>query len=149
KIDQVMIKEMLDNNAVGQYAAAVRLIESTYFVPVIIVSSIFPSLVNIKHDKNKFNKRIEILYVTLFWASLLITAFLFANREWLVLTLFGSDYSESVKIFGWLSIMLPVVAISAVHGKWLLIENLVSFNLYYTFFAATLNVCLNIIFIPK
>lgn len=149
KIDQIMIKEMLDNNAVGQYAAAVRLIESTYFVPVIIVSSIFPSLVNIKHDKNKFNKRIEILYVTLFWASLLITAFLFANREWLVLTLFGSDYSESVKIFGWLSIMLPVVAISAVHGKWLLIENLVSFNLYYTFFAATLNVCLNIIFIPK
>ena len=149
KIDQVMIKEMLDNNAVGQYAAAVRIIESTYFVPVIIVSSIFPSLINVKHDKSKFNKRIEILYSTLFWASLLITAFLFSNREWIVLTLFGSDYSESIKIFGWLSIMLPVVAISAVHGKWLITENLVRFNLYYTFFAAILNVFLNIIFIPK
>ena len=32
KIDQVMIKEMIDSEAVGQYAAAVRLSEAMVFL---------------------------------------------------------------------------------------------------------------------
>ena len=41
KIDQVMIKEMLDSEAVGQYAAAVRLSEAWYFIPVVVSASLF------------------------------------------------------------------------------------------------------------
>ena len=36
RIDQVMIKEMLNAEAVGQYAAAVRLSEAWYFIPMAI-----------------------------------------------------------------------------------------------------------------
>ena len=48
KIDQVMIKEMLGAEAVGQYAAAVRLSEVWYFIPIIIASSLFPAIVILK-----------------------------------------------------------------------------------------------------
>ena len=48
KIDQVMIKEMLDSEAVGQYAAAVKLSEAWYFIPMVIASSLFPAIINAK-----------------------------------------------------------------------------------------------------
>jgi len=51
KIDQVMIKEMLNAEAVGQYAAAVRLSETWYFIPMAISSSLFPAILNAKKDK--------------------------------------------------------------------------------------------------
>ena len=35
KIDQVMLKEMLNTKAVGIYAAAVKLCEAWYFVPTV------------------------------------------------------------------------------------------------------------------
>lgn len=48
KIDQVMIKEMLNAEAVGQYAAAVRLSEAWYFIPMVIIPSLFPAIINAK-----------------------------------------------------------------------------------------------------
>jgi len=53
KIDQVMIKEMLGSEAVGQYAVAVRLSELWYFIPMIVVSSLFPAIINAKEISEK------------------------------------------------------------------------------------------------
>ena len=44
KIDQVMLKEMLDAKAVGVYAAAVKLCEAWYFVPGVIAASLYPAI---------------------------------------------------------------------------------------------------------
>jgi O-antigen/teichoic acid export membrane protein len=54
KIDQVMIKEMLDSEAVGQYAAAVRMSEVWYFIPVVISSSLFPAIINAKKSVKNY-----------------------------------------------------------------------------------------------
>jgi O-antigen/teichoic acid export membrane protein len=51
KIDQVMIKEMLGAEQVGHYAAAVRLSEAWYFVPMAITSSVFPAIINAKKKR--------------------------------------------------------------------------------------------------
>jgi O-antigen/teichoic acid export membrane protein len=48
KIDQIMLGEMIGKKAVGTYAAAVRLSEIWYFIPVAIASSVFPAIVNSK-----------------------------------------------------------------------------------------------------
>ena len=60
KIDQVMIKHMIGEEAVGFYAAAVRLCEAWYFIPVTICNSIFPAIVNAKNVSEEFynNRRI-------------------------------------------------------------------------------------------
>ena len=57
KIDQVMIKHLIDDNAVGIYAAAVKVSEIWYFIPVVIASSLFPAIIN----SRKIN---EVLYET-------------------------------------------------------------------------------------
>ncbi|MGB5850444.1 MAG: flippase, partial [Ignavibacteriaceae bacterium] len=48
KIDQVMIKNMLNSEEVGYYAAAVRLSEAWYFIPIALTNSLFPAIINAK-----------------------------------------------------------------------------------------------------
>ncbi|MDW8002825.1 MAG: flippase [Deltaproteobacteria bacterium] len=60
RIDQVMIKEMLGDREVGLYSAAVRMSEICYFIPVIVVSSIFPKIVEFKNNSQQlYHERLE------------------------------------------------------------------------------------------
>ncbi len=54
KVDQVMIMEMMDAEAVGQYAAAVRISEAWYFIPMVIASSLFPAIINAKSKARSY-----------------------------------------------------------------------------------------------
>ncbi len=45
RIDQVMLGEMAGSEEVGVYAAAVRIAEAWYFIPVAVCSSVFPGIV--------------------------------------------------------------------------------------------------------
>jgi len=63
KIDQIMLGEMIGKKAVGTYAAAVRLSEIWYFIPVAIASSVFPSIVKSKELGEKiYNMRMQKFY---------------------------------------------------------------------------------------
>ncbi len=73
KIDQVMIKEMLDSEAVGQYAAAVRLSEAWYFIPMVIASSLFPAIINAKKQSEElYYARLQKLYDLMVWMAIAI-----------------------------------------------------------------------------
>jgi O-antigen/teichoic acid export membrane protein len=52
KIDQLMIKYLLDNESVGYYAAAIRVSELFYFIPSLITQSVFPKIVEEKEKGN-------------------------------------------------------------------------------------------------
>ena len=54
KVDQIMLKELLTVSDVGQYAAAVVLSESWYFVPTVIIASIFPKLMRKRKNLIKY-----------------------------------------------------------------------------------------------
>ena len=63
KIDQIMLGEMIGKKAVGTYAAAVRLSEIWYFIPMAIASSVFPSIVKSKQlDEQIYKKRMQKFY---------------------------------------------------------------------------------------
>ena len=47
KIDQVMLKEMLDAKAVGVFAAAVKLCEAWYFVPGVVAASATRTIIKV------------------------------------------------------------------------------------------------------
>ena len=44
RIDQIMIKNMINDEAVGYYSSAVRLCEAWYFIPVTLCNSLFPAI---------------------------------------------------------------------------------------------------------
>lgn len=71
KVDQVLIKNMLDVKEVGYYAAAVRLSESWYFIPVAISNALFPAIVNAKNiSKELYLSRLQKLYDILAWIAI-------------------------------------------------------------------------------
>ena len=73
KIDQIMIQSMLGNAEVGQYAAAVRLSEAWYFIPMLISASLFPAILNAKKvSEELYYARLQKLYNFMIWFSIII-----------------------------------------------------------------------------
>jgi len=150
KIDQVMIKEMLGTQAVGYYAAAVKLSEAWYFIPMAICSSLFPAVVEAKKNNQQlFIKRIKLLYFTVFWLAFVVALPVTFVSPWIIDLFYGSSYVQSAKVLQihiWAGLF---VALGVASSSWLLSENLQKLSLYRTLIGSIINVGLNIILIPS
>lgn len=63
RIDQVMLREMLGEKEIGLYAAAQKIAEPLGFVPMIILSSVFPVIVRTKEwSDEEYGRRLTNLY---------------------------------------------------------------------------------------
>ena len=150
KIDQVMIKKMLNNQEVGYYAAAVRVSESWYFIPMAITASLFPAIVNAKKvSRILYMNRLQKLYDLLAWMSIIIAIPVTIFSGPIVKLLFGPEYSSSagvltVYIWAGVSVFLGVGS-----SQYLITENLTKLSFYRTFLGMIVNVILNLILIPK
>lgn len=150
KIDQVMLGQIIGDEAVGVYSAAVRISEIWYFVPMAIVSSVFPAILGAKErDERLYYKRLQHLFDLITWVSLIV-AFVFTFLSELIVTLlYGDPFIEAsavltVHIWGGIFVFLGVVS-----GKWFLVENLQLLSLQRSVLGALLNIIMNFLLIPK
>jgi len=150
KIDQVMIKEMLNLNAVGQYAVAARISEVWYFIPVVLATSFFPAIINAKKKNEKlYNSRLQKLYDIMVWMAVVIAIPISFLSDWLVEILYGHQYNEAgnvLMIHIWSGVF---VFLGVASTKWLICENLQIFSTMNTIIGAVINISLNYILIPK
>lgn len=148
KIDQVMIKEMLDSNAVGQYAAAVRLSEAWYFIPMIISASLFPAIINAKKQSEElYYARLQKLYDLIIWLAIAIALPVTFLGGWVVDLLYGVQYSQAGAVLVmhiWAGVF---VGLGVASGKWFLAENLQMLSFWRTFYGAVINIILNLFLI--
>ena len=150
KIDQVMLGNMIGDKEVGIYSAAVRISEIWYFIPVAIVSSVSPSIVEAKGiSENLYYQRLGKLFRLMagisYGIALLMT--LFSNL--LILTLFGPAYGEAgvvLSIHIWASLFF---FLGIARGPWILNEGLMKLSLYSALLGATINIILNLLLIPR
>ncbi len=150
KIDQIMIKEMIDMEAVGQYAAAVRISEAWYFIPMVITSSLFPAIINAKkQSQSLYYARLQKLYDVMVWMAIAIALPMTFLSDWVVSLLYGEQYNQAggvLMIHIWAGVF---VFLGGVFGKYLTNENLTKITFYRTLFGMVMNVFLNTILIPK
>lgn len=149
RIGQVMIKEMLDAEQVGLYAAAARLSEAWYFIPVAISSSVFPAIINSKKmNEALYYQRLQKLYYLMVLIALTIalpTTFL---APWVIGLLYGSAYLPAAGVLSihiWTGVF---VFLGVASGKWFLAENYINKNLYRTLLGMVINIAANLILIP-
>jgi len=150
KIDQVMIKEMLGVEQVGLYAAAVRLSEAWYFIPMAITSSVFPAIINAKKQSEAlYYQRLQKLYDLMVWLAVAIalpTTFL---APWVIKVLYGEAFLPAAGVLSihiWAGVF---VFLGVASSQYLIAENYTRISFYRTFIGAIVNVILNIILIPK
>lgn len=149
KIDQVMIKEMLNSDAVGQYAAAVRLSEAWYFIPMVIANSVFPAIINAKKVSNQlYLQRLQRLYTLMVWMAIGIALPMTFLSNWLTTLLYGQEYQEAgpvLMVHIWAGVF---VFLGVAFSKYLTSENLVIKSFYRTTAGAVVNIALNFFLIP-
>lgn len=150
KVDQVMIQNMLDSESVGQYAAAVRLSEAWYFIPMVIASSLFPAIVNAKEQSEElYYKRLQKLFNLMVWMAIVISISMTFFSDWVVNLLYGEQYNQAgsvliIHIWGGIS-----VAFGIVWSKWIIIENKQKMIIIFHLISMILNIILNLYLIPK
>jgi len=150
KLDQVMIKNMLDISEVGYYAAAVRLSEAWYFIPIAISNALFPAIVNAKSIGSElYLSRLQKLYDILAWIAIGISIPVSFLSVEIIQVLYGSKYLASapiltIYIWAGVSVFLGVAS-----SQYLVVENLTRISLLRTSLGMVANVMLNIVFIPQ
>ena len=144
KIDQVMIKEMLGAKEVGLYAAAVKLSEAWYFLPMAIASSLFPAIINARaYQKEVYYQRLHNLYDLMVWIAVTIAIPTTLLSNLIIELLYGVAYlgSSSVLIIHiWSGVF---VFLGVASSKYLLAENYIKKTFYRTALGALLNIILN------
>lgn len=149
KVDQVMINWLIGAEEVGIYAVAAALSEAWYFLPVAIVASFFPKLINLhKDDSEIFHYRLQQLLDFLFMLALLIAVLVSFLAFPLISFLFGEEYEAAAPILVihiWAAIF---IFMRAALSKWILIENVLVFSLITQGLGALFNVLLNLWWIP-
>jgi len=149
KIDLIMIKEMLDAKAVGIYAAAVKLCEVLYFLPVVVMSSLFPAVVEArKKDLIVYRKQVYRIYEIMIGATAIVAIITTFLADWIVNILYGSIYQEAATILQIYIWAFVFVSLGVVSSKYLVAENLEIYAMYRSILGAIINITLNWYLIP-
>ena len=150
RIDQIMIGEMIGKAAVGTYAAAVRISEIWYFVPVAIAGSVYPAIVELRHSNpERYRLRMQQLYDMLTWLSIGAGIIISLLSGFIIHLLYGEEFRDAAGILivhVWTGVF---VSLGVASGKHLLAENLTKIAFYRSLCGALVNVGLNFVLIPQ
>ena len=150
KVDQVMLNEMVGNNAVGNYAAATKISEAWYFIPMAIVSSVTPSLIAARRvSKEQFDAKLSKLFgfVTLGAFAVALPAAAFSDQ--IMTLIYGTSYVRAGPVLAihiWAAVF---VFLGCAQTPFWLAENLQKFTICLTSMGAAVNVVLNMVLIPR
>jgi len=150
KIDQIMLGKMVGEKAVGIYSAATRVSEVWYFIPIAIVTSASPAIIEAKQiGQEIYHRRIQQLFNTMTVLALAIAIPITLISTPLITTLFGHTYEDAgivLSIHIWAALF---VFWGVAQSPWNLAEDLIGLSLQKTVIGAITNVALNLVLIPS
>ncbi len=148
--DTIMLGSMATDHAVGVYNAAVRISELWYFVPVAVVASMFPSLLQAKGANDPaYESGFTWLYDIMVWFGLGVGILVTLFASPIVHILYGDSYMDAAGVLTihiWAAVF---VFLGVASERWLLAENLVRLTLLRGVLGAGANVGLNFVLIPR
>lgn len=150
RIDQIMIKNILDTESVGLYSSAVAISEVWYFIPNIIAGAMFPAIINAKKvSENLYYERIKKLFYILLLVSILTALPTTILSKYFISIIFGTSFlgaMMALKIYVWSN----VGAVLNIFVQQLLIaENMTKIISISIFLGMITNVILNLFLIQK
>jgi O-antigen/teichoic acid export membrane protein len=149
RMDQVMIRQMINDTEIGYYAAAVRLTEFWYIIPMILCGTLFPALLNArKISKELYQTRLLMLNAFLFWTSFILALLISPWAYELITLLYNETYGPASTVLA-IHIWSAIFTFLGVSGSyWLMAENLQHVSLLRTTIGLVVNFVLNILLIP-
>jgi O-antigen/teichoic acid export membrane protein len=150
RIDQVLIKNMVDAHAVGIYSSAVTIAEAWYFLPVLITSSLFPAIINAKKTSEEiYYARLKKLALFLTGIAVSVSLCVTIAAPFIMKIIYGSAFingSIILKIYVWACVGTSLIYLT---NNYLVAENNKKGLIILTFVPMALNIVLNLLWIPK
>ena len=150
RIDMIMLQEMSGAHEVGIYAAATKLSEIWYFLPIIIVGSVSPSIIKCHGtDVKLYLSRLRKLYFFMVWSAITLSLpiSLFSNQ--IVSFLYGNEFDKAAPVLAinlWASVAVFLGVASSQH---LLVNGWQKISFYRTLIGMACNIILNFMMIPS
>ncbi len=149
KIGQLMVESFLGVGALGIYSTVVNWSESWYFIPVAIVTSVFPAIMNARRDDPvRYQKRLRDMYDLMVIISLSIAIFMTFASTYIYQYFYDAEFAEGAKILSihiWAGVF---VFLGSASGQYLIAEGYTRYSLYRTGAGAIVNVVLGFFWIP-
>ncbi|MBK9061104.1 MAG: flippase [Flavobacteriales bacterium] len=158
KIDQVMIGDILKHTLgekgaleeVGQYSAALKMIEALGFVPGIVVASLAPAITRARAtDRKLYEDRLVNQYRLMFILFLLVSVPLFFIAEPVMVLLFGEKFRMAGYLLSLFAIRLFFTNMGVAKSSFITNESMFKYSLVTAVVGATLNITLNYLLIPR
>jgi O-antigen/teichoic acid export membrane protein len=150
RMDQVMLGSMLPTKTeLGVYSAAVQIAGMWYFVPMAIITSFTPVIMNKKKiSENSYMKSVQLLYTIVAWIGIGFSVFILLFSKLIVNILYGAEYLKSASILS-VSIWAGTFAmLGSARSTWLISEGLQKYTMVYTSIGFFVNLSLNYVLIP-
>jgi O-antigen/teichoic acid export membrane protein len=149
KIDQAMIASYLDSKQLGIYTTVANLSESWYFIPVAIVTSVFPAIVNArKTDLVRYRLRLQNMYDLMVIISLSIAIIMSFGSSIIYHIVYKPEFwpgSTVLAVHVWAGIF---VFLGSASGQYLIAEGYTKLSMLRTGVGAIVNIVLNIYLLP-
>ena len=149
RIDQTMLTLMQGDHENGIYAAAQRLSEVLFFIPLAVMGAAAPTLLR-SHGRDlvEYMRRLGRVSMSLAWAAILIALPVSLLAGWIVVTLFGRAFADSGPVLALHIWSAPALFLGVAAGNWFVAEGRQRALLLRTGSGAVLNVLLNFWLIP-
>jgi len=150
RIDQVMLRGMIDVHELGIYSAALPLSTVWYFIPLAISISVAPAIARRKqYDSAAYDRGLAQLFSVMWWVMLPLCALVALTARPLIALLYGEAYAASADVLKIHIFASVPVALGVAQSNWIVNEKRGMISLNRTVLGAICNVLLNLFLIPR
>ncbi len=149
-VDKLMLKHLMNEKAVGNYAIAISLSTTWAFVLSAIIDSLSPGIMKIYHeDRERYEKKNRQLYAVVFYVSCAVSLAICFLASPIIHILYKHAYDGAI---GPLRIVVWYTAFSylgVARNIWIVCENKQKYLTGLYALAALVNVVMNALMIPR
>lgn len=147
--DKLMLKQMLDETAVGLYSTATTICGMWTFLLAAIIDSMYPTVIRLhKESKDAFERKNRQLYAVVFYVSIAVSILFTLFGEVAIYILYGKEYLAAampLKIVTWYT---AFSFLGVARNAWVVSENCQKYLKFIYIGAAVMNVAMNLALIP-
>ena len=150
RMDKIMLGAFIDNKNVGIYSAALTISELWQFIPMAIINSSRPLLLEYKKNSQKqYKNKIMLVYSVIIILGTIVGLFITIFGKIIIKLLYGKDYLLAyipLCILIWAS---SFAVLGSARTTWLITENKEKYLKYFVLWGAIVNLILNFVLIRK
>jgi O-antigen/teichoic acid export membrane protein len=141
RCERALVLVFLGQHAVGVYYAAVAVTDMWNYAPAVILSSLYPLLVEAKSGDSKlYARKIQMAFDALTVLGYLVAAGGIVLGPWAIRAIFGPGFEDAAGVLVVQACSAPIVFNGSVRAQYFLLENR---TVYHTA-AAVLGIAVNI-----